>query len=80
MLAIFCTQNHLTISLLKTEWLLGGYKQNGVTEQLETHEDLVLNYQGILLKRVEQFKYLGLIYTGYPGMATIIDVWIVKTK
>ena len=73
MLAPFYTQNHLTVSLLKTEWLLGGYKQSGVTAQLDTHEDLVLNYKGTPLKRVEQFKYLGLMYMGYPGMATMID-------
>ena len=80
MLATFCTQNHLTICLLKTEWLFGGYEQSGVTAQLDTHEDLVLNYQGTLLKRVEQFKYLGLMYTGYPEMATMIDAQIVKAK
>ena len=80
MLAIFCTQNHLTINLLKTEWLLGGHKQSGVIAQLDTHEELVLNYQITPLKRVEQFKYLALMYTGYLGMATMIDARMVKAK
>ena len=80
MLAIFCSQNHLTVSLLKTESLFGGYKQFGVTAQLNTHEALVFNYQGTPLKRVERFKYLVLIYTGYPGMATMIDARMVKAK
>ena len=80
MLATFCTQNHRTVNLLKTEWLLGGYKQSGVTAQLDTHEDLVLNYQGTPLKRVKQFKYLGLMYMGYPGMALMINTQMVKSK
>ena len=62
------------------EWHLGGYKKSGVTAQPDNHEDLVLIYQGTLLKRVEQFKYLRLMYTGYPGMATMIDAWMVKAK
>ena len=51
-----------------------------MTAQLDTHEDLVFNYKGTLQKRVEQFEHLGLIYTGFPGMATMIDAQLVKTK
>ena len=43
-----------------------------VTAELNTHENLVLTYQEVPLKRVEAFKYLGLMFTGFPGMATIV--------
>ena len=51
-----------------------------MTAQLGTHEDLVLTYQVIPLKRVEQFKHVGLMYTGYLGVATIINGRMVKAK
>ena len=41
-LSIFCAQNHLLVSLQKTEWLLWGHRQNMVTVELNTHEDLLL--------------------------------------
>ena len=43
-LSIFCAQNHLSVSLQKTEWLFGGHRQKMVTAELDTHEDLLLTY------------------------------------
>ena len=51
-----------------------------VTAELEAHKDLLLNYQGVPLKRVEQLKYLGLMFTGFPGMTTMVDARMVKAK
>ena len=34
------------VNLKKTEWLLGGHKHTGATEELESQEDLVLTYRG----------------------------------
>ena len=51
-----------------------------MTAQLETHKDLVLTYQGTLLKRAEQFKYPGLMYKGYPRIVKMIDARMVKSK
>ena len=48
-LSTFCAQNHLSVSLQKTEWLLGGHRQKMVTAELDTHEDLLLNYRGVPL-------------------------------
>ena len=48
-LSTFCAQNHPSLSLQKTEWLLGGHRQKMVTAELDTHEDLLLNYRGVLL-------------------------------
>ena len=52
-LSSFCAQNNLMVSLKKTEWLLGGHKQSGVTTELDTQEDLVFKYREAPLKRVE---------------------------
>ena len=48
-LSTFCAQNHFSVSLQKTEWLLGGHRQKMVTAELDTHEDLLLTYQGVPL-------------------------------
>ena len=48
-LSTICAQNHLSVSLQKTEWLLGGHRQKMVTDELDTHEDLLLTYQGVPL-------------------------------
>ena len=36
-LSIFCAQNHLLVSLQKTEWILGGHRQKMVTAEIDTH-------------------------------------------
>ena len=51
-----------------------------VTAELDTHEDLLLTYQGVPLKRFDQFEYLGLMFTGFLGMATMMDARMVKAK
>ena len=48
-LSTFCAQNHLSVSLQKTEWLFRGHRQKMVTAELETHEDLLLTYRWVLL-------------------------------
>ena len=68
------------VNLKKTEWFLGGYKQSGVTAELDTIEELVLTYRGVPLKRVELFSYLCLMFTGNPEMATMVDAKMVKAK
>ena len=51
-----------------------------VIAELDTHEELLFTYRGVPLKRVEQFKYLWLIFMGFRGMATMVDARIVKAK
>ena len=68
------------VSLQKTEWPFGRHRQKMVIAELDTHEDLLFTYRGVPLKRVEQFKYLWLIFMGFRGMATMVDARIVKAK
>ena len=51
-----------------------------ITVELNTPESLVLTYKGVPLKKVEQFNYLGLVFMGLPGMATMEDARMVKAK
>ena len=48
--------------------------------ELNSQEDQVLTYRGTPLKRVNRIKYLGLEYTGHPGMATMVETRLVKAK
>ena len=40
----------------------------------------MLTYRGTPLKRVDRFKYLGLEYTGHPGMATMVETSVGQSK
>ena len=70
----------MTVSIKKTEWLLGGHRQGGFTAELDSQKNQVFTYRGIPLKRSNRFKYLGLEYTGHPGMATMVETRLVKAK
>ena len=48
-----------------------------VAAKLNTHKYLLLTYQGVPLKRVEQFKYLGLMFMGFLGLFTMVDARMV---
>ena len=48
--------------------------------ELDSQEGQLLTFRGTPLKWVNRFKYLGLEYTGRPGMATIVETRLVKAK
>ena len=79
-LSEFCAQNLLIVSIKETKWLFGGFRYGGFTIELDTLEDQVLTYRGTFLKQVDRFKHLGLEYMGHPGMATMVETWLVKAK
>ena len=72
--------NFYTISIKKTEWLMGGHRYGGFTLELDNQEDQVLTFRGTPLKRVNRFKYLDLEYMGYPRMATMVETRLVKAN
>ena len=72
-LAVFCRRNGLTVSVTKTKWLVGGWYQPG--------EDVgELFYDGQPVERVEQFKYLGLIFTGQVDHRDMREARLVAAK
>ena len=57
-LAAFCAGNGLTVSIQKTKWMVGGRVPRELPEEQ-------LTYGGQVLERVQEFRYLGLVFT--PG-------------
>ena len=79
-LSDFCRQNSLTVSLKKTEWLIGGKGTKGFRAEVDIEEDALLYYRGTPLKRVQEFKYLGLMLTGRRDKTLMVQTRITKAK
>ncbi len=63
-LGSFCTESGLTVNMDKTVWLLGG-----LVPWHFTAGDVF--YLGRLIKRVPDFKYLGLVLSGHGLRAMV---------
>ena len=64
-LSRFCEGAKLTVNMDKTVWLVGG-------EVATTWVAPTFEYRGQPVKRVLEFKYLGLIFTGH-GLKAMVD-------
>ena len=72
-LALFCASNGLTVSIKKTKWLVGGrVPRGGLVEQL--------TYRGQLLERVQEFRYLGLVFTPGASLPAMSGARLVAAK
>ena len=72
-LEVFCAGNGLTVSIKKTKWLLGGW-----VPWDSSGEQLLFGSK--VLKRVQEFKYLRLVFTPAALLSVMWEAWLVAPK
>ena len=72
-LALFCAGNGLTVSIKKTKWMLGGRVPRALPVAY-------LTYEGQVLEQVQEFRYLGLVFTPGASLGAMSGARLVAAK
>ena len=68
-IASWFQKNHLTLNISKTKLMIFGTPQN-----LSKYQNISLSYNGETIERVDNFKYLGIVFDSHMTWSHHIDL------